>query len=364
MKQGITYVGIDAHKKSHQVAMLLPGRRRPEIWDVENEPRALRRLVTRLKRSAPGTIRCTYEAGPCGFSLQRELQGLGVECMLTAPSLIPVKPGERVKTDRRDAAKLAGLLRADLLTEVHPPTLDEEAVRDLCRCREDARHDITRARHRMAKFLLRHGIRYSQGEAWTQRYGKWLRSLSFERRAHRAVFADYLQAIEALEERLASLDAEIEAISREEPYAEPVGKLRCFRGIDTVTAMTLVTELHGFERFTNPRQLMAFLGLVPSEHSSGDKKARGSITKTGNGHVRRVLIEAAWNQRHRPAVGVRLRRRRQGQPGWVIALADKAMRRLYKRHVALTFRGKPSAKVTVAIARELTGFVWAALQPA
>lgn len=364
MKKGITYVGIDAHKKSHQVAMLLPGRKKAEVWDVDNDLRALRRLVKRLKREAPGRIQCVYEAGPCGFSLQRELMGMGVECSLAAPSLIPVKPGERVKTDRRDAAKLAKLLRADLLTEVRPPSVDEEAVRDLCRCREDARHDITRARHRMAKFLLRQGIRYTQGAAWTHRYNKWLRGLRFEQRAHKAVFDDYLQAVETLETRLAALDAEIEAISREEPYAEPVGRLRCFRGIDTTTAMTLISELHGFERFTNPRQLMAFLGLVPSEYSSGDKKNRGGITKTGNSHARRVLVEAAWNQRHRPAVGVGLRKRRKGQPGWVIALADRAMRRLHRRYHALIFRGKPPTKVSVAIARELAGFVWAALQPA
>ena len=364
--KGITYVGLDAHKKAINVAMLLPGQRGPVDWEVTNEPRAIRRLVKRLRREAPGEIRCCYEAGPCGYALQRRLMSdekAGVICEVVAPSLIPIKPGDRVKTDRRDARKLAELLRAGLLTEVHPPTEAEEAVRDLCRCREDAKEDLLRARHRLSKLLLRRGWVYGGGKkAWTVAYRQWLRGLEFEHEADRVVFEDYLLAVEQVEERVKSLDDRLAEAAEREPYREPVGWLRCFRGIDTVTAMTVVAEIHNFQRFESARGLMAYLGLTPSEHSSSDKRHLGSITKAGNSHVRRVLVEASWHYRHHPGVGQRLRQRRQGQPGRVIALADKAQQRLCRRYRRLTGRGKPANKVVVAVARELVGFIWAALQ--
>jgi transposase len=199
------------------------------------------------------------------------------------------------------------------------------------------------------------------GKAWTQAHRHWLRSLSFEHEADRAVFGDYLQAIEHLEERLRGLDEKLVTVSEKDPYREPVGWLRCFRGIDTLTAMTLVAELHDFRRFESPRGLMAFLGLVPSENSTGDKHRRGPITKAGNTHARRVLIEASWHYRHRPGVSKQLRKRREGQPGWVIGLADRAQLRLHKRFWKLALHGKSSNKAVTAVARELAGFVWAAL---
>ncbi len=285
-------------------------------------------------------------------------------CEVVAPSLIPFKPGERIKSDRRDARKLAELLRAGLLTEVHAPTQDEEAVRDLCRCREDAREDLTRVRHRMSKFLLRRGCTYNlTRKAWGRLHRQWLRGLKFERAADQAIFDDYLLAIEQVEERLCSLDARLGSIAEQEPYREPVAWLRCFRGIDTTTALSLVAELHDFRRFTSARALMAYLGLVPSEHSSGEGRRRGAITKTGNRHVRRLLVETAWHYRHRPTVGLTLRRRRHGQPARVIALADRAQQRLCRRYARMAARGKPHNKIVVAIARELVGYLWATLGP-
>lgn len=362
MEKAITYVGLDVHKEQIAVAVLIPGREATEEWTVAHEPRAVRRLARKLQREASGAVECAYEAGACGYALQRQLQGEGVGCEVVAPSLIPVKPGERIKTDRRDARKLAELLRAGLLTPVHPPTPEEEALRDLCRCREDAKEDLMRARHRLGKWLLRRGLIFRAGRNWSARHRSWLRSLVFEQEAERVVFEDYLAAVELLEERLRGLEENLEAISQAEPYAERVGWLRCFRGIDTVTAMTILAELHDFRRFTTARQLMAYLGLVPSEHSSGDATRRGRITKAGNAHVRRVLIEAAWHYRHRPGVGVRLRQRRQGQPAAMIALADRAQRRLHRRWCRLVLgRGKPTPKAVTALARELAGFLWAAL---
>jgi transposase len=361
VRSSTTDVGLDTSKSSIQVAMLLPGAGKAVEWELVNEPRAVRRLAKRLEREAVGDLRVCYEAGPCGFALQRQLREMDVNAIVVAPSLIPVKPGERVKTNRRDAAKLAVMLRAGALTEVHPPTLEEESVRDLCRCRDDIRQDMMRARHRLAKMLLRRGMIYP-GKAWTQAHRRWLRGLAFEHEAARATFDDYLRAIEHLEERLRAVESAIEATSEREPYREPVAWLRCFRGIDTMTAMSVVAELHDFGRFHSARELMSYLGLVPSENSTGDRQRRGPITKTGNKHARRLLIEASWHYRHKPGVGRKLRERRQGQPGWVVALADRAQARLHRRYWRLVTHGKPHNKAVTAVARELSGFLWAALR--
>jgi len=357
---------MDAHKKAINVAMLLPGQNEPVEWQLANEPVAVRRLARKLQHEASGEVRCCYEAGPCGYVLQRQLEGAGgLICTVVAPSLIPVKPGERIKTDRRDARKLARLLRSDDLTAVHPPTSADEAVRDLCRCREDARKDLHRARHRLDTFLLRRACLYTlTRRRWGQPYRAWLSSLKFEHAADQVTFEDYVRTIEQAEERLRRLDEQLGIVAEQDPYREPVGWLRCFRGIDTVTSVTVVAELHDFRRFQTARALMAYLGLVPSEHSSGERQRRGAITKAGNIHVRRLLIEAAWHYRHRPHVGVSLRQRRAGQPDRIIAIADRAQDRLCHRFRALITRGKIPNKAVVAVARELVGFVWAALYPA
>ena len=361
---GITWVGLDAHKKSINVAMLVPGREEPLCWQEANEENAVRGLARRLIREAPGEVRSCYEAGPLGYVLQRELGAQGVVCEVVAPSLIPVKPGERIKTDARDARKLAELLRAGLLTEVQPPNEADEALRDLCRGRDSVRQDLMRARHRMSKFLLRRGYRYHDTQRhWGVSHMKWLRPLRFEHAAGQAIFDHYLLTIDHLDERLRQVDVHLGVFGAEEPYRQPVAWLRCFRGIDTVTAVSLVAELHDFRRFRSPRALMAYLGLVPSEHSSGEQRRQGSITRAGNRHVRRLLVEAAWHHRHRPVMSQPLRKRREGQPAGVIAIADRAQERLHARFMRMTRRGIHYNKTVVAMARELVGYLWATLTP-
>jgi transposase len=365
MREGnTTFIGMDVHKATVTVARLAPGSKAAEIWEVANEPRAIRRLGKKLLRDASGPVSCCYEAGACGYTLQRQLRGEGLECEVVAPSLVPFKPGERIKTDRRDARKLVEYWRSGALTVVHPPSPEQEAVRDLVRCREDVKEDLLRARHRLSKMLLRRGLVFQGARAWTRCHDAWLRSLTWEQPTDETVFIEYRMAIELLVERIRALDKKLGEVAQSESYRERVGWLRCFRGIDTISAMTILAELHGIERFDSPRRLMAYLGIVPGEHSSGQSERRTGITKTGNVHVRRILIEAAWHYRHRPGVGASLRKRREGQPAHVVALADRANRRLSARfqRLAVTL-GKPAPKVVTAIARELAGFLWAALVP-
>jgi transposase len=364
VKQVTTYVGVDAHKKDLFIAMLIGDGQTPETWTVPNEPNAVKRLVRKLERAAPGPVRMCYEAGPCGYALQRQVTTTRVSCQVIAPALIPRKPGDRIKTNRRDARKLAELFRAGLLTEVRPPTPEDEAVRDLCRARDDAREDLQRSRHRLGKLLLRRGLHYSGGRNWTTGHRRWIAGLEWTQPAERVVVDDYLLAIDHLEARLIALDARLVEVADTEPYRAHVGWLRCFRGIDTLTAILILAELHDFRRFRAPRALMAYLGLVPGEDSTGEKHRRGRITRTGNALVRRLLVETAWHYQHRPSIGVALTRRRKGQPGRVIAIADKAQQRLCRRFRRLMEQHKPAPKVAVAIARELAGFLWGALQPA
>ena len=356
MERNITYVGLDAHKNSIHIAVL--GAEGPVEWRSETTPSSLRRMAKKIQRVAAGEVLACYEAGPCGYALQRTLNELGVPCQVIAPGLIPQKSGDRIKTDKRDARKLAELLRAGLLTEVHPPTEAQEAVRDLCRAREDAVEDRLRARHRLGKFLARHGVHYGRTN-WTKAHRQFLSTLRFDQPAAQVVFEEYLNTVDVVADRVASLEREMAAIAKQPEYARYVEPMRCFRGIDTVTALTVVAELGDVHRFSHPRKLMAYLGLVPSEHSSGPRTRRGGITKTGNGHVRRVLVESAWHNRHFPRVGKALEVRRREQPSWAIQLADRAMKRLHHRYRWLVGQGKPTQKTTVAVARELAGFIWA-----
>jgi len=361
MSDGITWVGLDVHQEQIAVAVLLGSARQAKELQVRHDARGVRKLVRHL-RELGGSVESAYEAGPCGYALQRQLRAEGIGCVVVAPSLTPVKPGDRIKTDRRDARKLAEHLRAGLLTEVTAPSEAQEAVRDLCRCREDAREDLMRARHRLSKMLLRRGLVYRGGSNWTQKHRRWLLGLQWQHEAERFVFGDYLRAVELLEERMRSLDIALQEQASRDPYREPVGWLRCFSGFDTVNAMTVVTELFDVARFASPRQLMSYLGLVPSEHSSGGSRRQGGITKSGNRHVRRALVNAAWKYRHRPHVGAVLRKRREGQPAAIVSLADRAQQRLHRRFMRLLLaRGKPSQQAVIAVARELAGFVWAVL---
>lgn len=364
MSKGITWVGLDAHKDMIRVASRRAGQDELVECSMQNQPRTVARLARTLVRDAAGgEVRVCYEAGPCGYALARQLEGAAeLVCEVVAPALIPRKPGDRVKTDRRDARKLCELYAAGLLTSVRVPDEAQEAVRDLCRCHEDLRQDLQRARHRLSKWLLRRGYRYTQGRAaWTRRYEEWLGSLSFEHVADQATFDDYRLALTHLEERRKTLEQRLDQIAEQEEYRIAVARLRCFRGIETLTALSLQAELLDFRRFPSGEKVGGYLGLTPSEHSSGGRANRGSITKSGNSHARRMLVEVAHHYRHRPGIGRALRKRREGQPGEIVRIADKAQQRLHRRYHRLVARGVPTNKAVVAVARELAGFIWAAM---
>lgn len=360
MLKSTIIIAFDQHAATTVAAVLLPGHRTPALHSLTSDSPTIRRFVARVRRQGP--VQCCYEAGPCGFELQRALVAEEVPCDVIAPALIPRRPGDRIKTDRRDAGQLAILYRADALTPIHIPTEQEEAARDLLRCREDIRADLLRARHRLAKFLLRHGRRFTgTKKAWTQRHGTWLRTQTWPLPALEQTHAAYLRTVDEALARLATVDQDLRALLDLEPLRARVQRLRCFRGIDDLTALTIAAELGDPRRFPTAPSIMAYVGLVPSEHSSGTKCARGAITKTGNAHLRRVLVEAAWHYRHKPFVGAAIRRRQRGAPEEAIARAWTAQHRLYRRYHRLAARGKPSQQVTTAVARELTGFVWAVL---
>ena len=361
MKNSITHVAMDTHKKEHVVALVYPDTGEMESFTVRNTVKDLTKMVKRIQRKAPGEVRFCYEAGVCGFTLKRRIEALGSPCAVIAPSLAPTRKGDRIKTDRRDARKLLGRFLAGALTEVYPPSVAQEAAREITRCRQAAQEDLKRSRHQLVKFLTRHGYIYADGRHWTGKHARWLLSLQFDSTDLREVFDWYDTQLQHCQQRLATLDKEVAALAERPAYRRLVGLLRCLRGVDTLTAITLVTELFEFGRFASPRKLMAYLGLVPSEWSSGEKRRPGAITKTGNARVRRLLIESAWHSRHRPSVGKALKQRRRDQPPWAIATADRAMFRLHKRYRRLTERGKIPQKAVVAVARELAGFIWSLL---
>jgi len=364
MENGSTcHVGLDTGKESVAGYVLVPNKAEGVEFKLANERSAVRRMVRKLMRENGGEVRFCYEAGPCGYELQRWIRAEGAQCVVVAPSLIPQRPGDRIKTNRRDAKKLAEMDRAGLLVEVHPPTVQTEAVRDLVRGREDLVEDVRRMKQRILSLLLRRGLACPGVKTrWSVGYWTWLRSLEWEEEADRVVFSDYLLGLEQAQDRLKQLESKLGEIAKAEPWRERVGWLRCLRGIDTLTAMTTVSELHGWERFRTARGLMSFVGLVPSEDSTGERARRGRITRAGNVHVRRVLIEAAQNYRVSARVTPALAKRRQGQPAWVVALADRAQQRLNRRFWRLLSAGKHRNKVVVAVARELVGFIWAILQ--
>jgi len=359
MDKDTTYVAIDDSKRTLVLGVLRPGDREPELREIPNEPKGVRRLVERLTREGP--VRACYEAGVSGYDLYRQLTALGVSCQVVAPALTPRRPGQRIKTDRRDAAKLVRLFRAGELTAIHVPDEAEEGVRDLLRCREAVRRDVLRWRHRVVKFLDRHGRRYLAGKNWTQRHWTWLRQHQFALPALQRTLQVSLFALEQALAHQADLDQAIQALAQQPPYREPVGWLRRFRGIDTLSAMILLAELIDFQRFQRPRERMGYLGLVPSERSSGGTERRGALTKTGNTHARRVLVEAAWHYRHRPTLGRALRLRSAGQPAAVVSHAWRAQQRLHRRYRHLVGHGKRVPVAVAAVARELVGFLWAAM---
>lgn len=357
MHKSISFVGVDAHARFLSVARLPEHGGEPEVVDLPNTPKAIRRAFSKWRQVAE--LRVCYEAGPVGYELYRQLDAMGIPCEVIAPALIPTRPGDRIKTDRRDAKKLARFYRAGELTPIHVPTPDDEAVRDLVRAREDVRRDLIAARHRLGKFMIRHGRIWSEGSRWTLRHVAWLRRQRFERTAERITFEHYMLQVEHLANRRAALEEEILAVAHSEPYRGLVGRLVCYRGIREVSAMVLLAELYDFHRFAKAEELMSFVGLVPSEHSSAGRVQRGGITKTGNAHVRRILVEAAWAYRHKPSVGPRLKRAFAGQPPHVVAHAKKAQVRLHRRYATLVGKGKRAQVAVTAVARELAGFLWA-----
>jgi transposase len=357
MHDSITWIGLDVHKESIIVAAVNGAGATATRWEAPNTVKGKERLAKRL--SEFGTMQCAYEAGPCGYDLRRFLETKGIACDVIAPSLIPKKPGDRVKTDKKDAEKIARMHRMGELTAIRVPTPAQEALRDLLRAREDANEDLVRRRHRLQKFLLRQGRRY-EGKNWTRDHWRWIRAQKFTDRNFETVLSEYIAAIDQEIERIGRLDAQIEEESKNPEIAPAVARLKTLRGVKTLTAMTILSELIDLNRFDSPRKLMDFVGLVPGEYSSGGKQWRGSITKSGNSHVRRVLVEAAWHYRHSPrSTGAAIKKRREGQPPEVIETARKAELRLYKKFTRLVMRGKKSTVAATAVARELAGFVWA-----
>jgi transposase len=354
------HVGLDVHAETIAAAVADGDGAVRELGTIPNRPESVRKLLAKLGERSK--LRICYEAGPTGYALYWQLSELGVHCDVIAPSLVPIKAGDRVKTDRRDAVKLARCYRAGDLTPVFVPDAATEALRDLVRAREVAKQDQLRARHRISKFLLRHGRRRPDGmRAWTGRHTTWLAQQHFDLETLQAVFDEYRAALDLVTQRVERLEGAIlGAIETLTPTQQAlVTALATLRGVRHVTAATVVSELTTFERFASPRQLMGYCGLVPREHSSGTGRWRGSITKTGNAHVRRVLVEAAWAYRHRPAVSGALRERQRGQAAPVLAISDSAQARLCGRYRRMTARGKPPLFIATTIARELLGFMWA-----
>jgi len=358
--QSTTIIAFDQHAATTVAAVLLPGQRTPALHSLTSDSVTILRFVRKVRRDSG--VQCCYEAGPCGFELHRAMTADGIPCDVIAPALIPRRAGDRVKTDRRDAAQLAVLYRAGALTTIHVPTDQEEAVRDLLRCREDIRQNLLRARNRLSKFLLRHGRRFTATKnAWSRKHDVWVRAQTWPLPALDQTHRAYVRTVDEAVARLHTVEAELRDLTTLEPLRTRVERLRCFPGMDDVTALTIAAELGDPRRFPSPRGLMAYVGLIPSEHSSGPSRARGAITKTGNAHIRRVLVEAAWHYRHHPFIGKQLRRRQQGAPPTALIPAWRAQLRLYRRYQRLAARGKPKQQVVTAVARELTGFVWATL---
>jgi transposase len=358
MNPTIRYVGLDVHKVETVIAVADGVREEAQAWGrVASDFAAIERVLKKL--GGPDRVRVCYEAGPTGYDLARRLLAAGYPCEVVAPSLVPTDT-RRIKTDNRDAIRLAHFLRSGNLTAVAIPDAATEAIRDLVRARDAAKRAERVARHQLDKFLLRHSRIWTGGGNWTQAHRAWVRSQRFDFAALTATFDDATATVESAGERVRNLTTAIAEAAKGWAGGPLVKALQAFRGIQLVTAATLAAEIGDFARFPTARHFMAYLGLVPSEHSSGGTRRRGSITRTGNGHVRRVLVEAAWNYRMRAQLSKPIADRNAGVAAGVKAIAWKAQQRLHKRYRKLIARGKCKAEVVVAVARELAGFIWAA----
>ena len=356
----IVWVGMDTDAKKNQIAMYRGWETELAAeWEAGMEAQGIKKLIERLRREK-AEVRCVYEAGPCGYELYRKLRKAGIHCDVIAPSLTPRKPGDRVKTNRRDARNLARLYRAGELTVIDVPNEKQEALRDLTRAREDVREDLTRRQHRLNRFLARQGCHYQEGDKWTQKHWAWIRKIQFEDANLGTVLEESIRAVEQSQEQLKTLDAKIEENAQKPEYIQKVARYQTLRGVKIVTAMTLVAEVWDMRRYPTAPQFMASTGLVPSERSTGDRQRQGKITKTGNAHLRRVLGEAAWHYRHRASVGRDIKKRRKGQPEAVVSIAERADQRLNRKFRKMVDRyNKKPVIAAVAVARELAGFIWA-----
>ena len=355
------YIGLDVHKQSIAVAVARSGREVPEFrGEIANRPKAVAKLVERLSQEFEGELlQFCYEAGPCGYGLYRQLLELGQDCQVVAPSLIPKKPGERIKTDRRDAGKLAQSLRSGDLTAVWVPDEEQEAMRDLTRARDDLKAQERKARQQLNAYVLRHGHAWPSNKTrWTQTHYHWLESLRFPHDWQQVVLQEYIDAVKAASRRVADLTAQMERVLPQWSLAPVVNSLVALRGIDKLAAMVLLAELGDLSRFDSPRQLMGYLGLVPSECSSGGRRRQGSITRTGNGHARRMLVESAWSYRFPARQTMHLKRKAKNASEEAKVIAWRAQKRLCGRYRTLLQAGKNTKQTTVAIARELVGFIW------
>jgi transposase len=351
------YVGLDVHKDSIQMAIL--GTKSKEPIKAKALPNDAIKIVKELAPyQEKGTVQVAYEAGCLGYTLQRTLGSFGFDCRVIPPNKVFHGSDVNIKTDKRDALDIAWMLRRDEGESIAIPSEEDEATRDLLRCRGDVQEDLKRAKQRLLKFLLRKGIQYETTAYWTQKHRNWLNSLKFEREYERLTFEEYLAEVEHLENRLKNLDEKIEEIAESERYTEKVRKFRAFKGIDYLTALSLVVEIGDFRRFPSAESLMSYLGLVVKEQTSGKKRHQGGITKTGNSHVRKLLIESSWHYTKGTQVGKLLAKRREGTDERTITYADKAMTRLYKKYMRLVSRGKVKQVAVTAVARELTGFIW------
>lgn len=365
MKKAITgvrrFVGLDVHAQTIAAAVAEKQEAVRELGTIPNREESVRKLVKKLNEGGAWTA--CYEAGPTGYGLYWQLTKLGIPCVVIAPTLVPTKAGDRVKTDRRDAERLASSFRAGELTPVWVPDATHEALRDLVRAREAAKQDQLRARHRLGKYLLRHGKRPPQQmRAWTKNYLEWIKGkVSFNERSQQVTLEDYLSEVEHAGVRIARLEKAIDEAVEQAPESmrELIQALQALRGVAKVGAVTIVAEVGTLTRFEHPRQLMGYSGAVSSEHSSGGKIRRGGITKTGNAHLRRVIVEAAWSQRYKPVLSVLMRKRQEGLSAEVQEIASKARHRLHSRYMRLLGKGKTKQEVVTAVAREMLGFIWA-----
>ncbi len=355
------YVGLDVHKETIAVSVACAGRDAPgSRGEIANRPKAAVKLAARLSKEFGGEVLLfCYEAGPCGYVLYRQLLDLGHDCQVVAPSLIPRKPGERIKTDRRDASKLARTLRSGDLTAVWVPDEEQEAMRDLSRARDDMKAQERKARQQLNAYVLRHGHAWPANKSrWTRTHYHWLESLRFSHDWQQVVLQEYIDAVKAASRRVADITAQMERVLPQWSLAPVVDSLMALRGIDKLAAMVLLAELGDVSRFDSPRQLMAYLGLVPSERSSGPRRRQGGITLTGNRHARRMLVESAWSYRFPARQTMHLKRKAKGASDEAKVIAWRAQKRLCGRYRTLIEAGKNTKQTTVAIARELVGFIW------